>query len=365
MHRRALLVSIFFILPVFAFAEAPAGIPSGGIWFSKEPFFAGEQITISTVVFNSTQNEVTGTLELMDKDTLLERKEVSVSAHDNKIVNFPITVSEGKHAFSVKISNGDMLIKNSTTTAQSVGSKNAYFSSKTGEVVKDVLKDTDSDGVADKNDDDIDGDGLSNDNEKKLKTDPFNPDTDGDGILDGVDKRPLIQDLLPPATKPITAEDTQKVAKTVEKVIPSSVVQPVVNVATPVIGSVESFRVDQANDNNERINSTIDNIIDKVGTAKVLGTTTIQAASTTKDKATTTIQAGKTVTGKPTGWTVFKKGVSTKDDFVKTPFGYIKLFGLLIYQFIVENTWVFYLVILAVIVKLIIFAKRKIFKKEE
>lgn len=365
MRIQASILSLFFLFPALAFAaETPVGIPSGGIWFSKEPFFAGEQITISTVVFNSSAGEVNGTLELMDKDVLLEKKDVSIAAHDNKVINFPITVSEGNHAFSVKIINGDILVKNATTIANSVGSKSVYFSSKTGEVVKDVLKDTDSDGIADKLDDDIDGDGLLNDQEKKIKTDPLNPDTDGDGILDGADKRPLTPDLLPPATKPITAEDTKKVGEAVEKVLPKGVVQPVVNVATPVIGSVESFRVGQANNNNERISGTIDDIMDKVGTAKVLGTTTAFTASSTKGQATSS-QITKTGTGKPTGWNVFRKGVTTKDDFVKSPFGYIKLFGLLIYQFIVENTWVFYIVILAIIVRFFIWAKRKIFKKDE
>jgi glucose/arabinose dehydrogenase len=38
---------------------------------------------------------------------------------------------------------------------------------------------------------DDDGDGLSNDRERQLHTDPRNPDTDGDGVPDGVDPDPL------------------------------------------------------------------------------------------------------------------------------------------------------------------------------
>jgi hypothetical protein len=38
---------------------------------------------------------------------------------------------------------------------------------------------------------DDDGDGLSNERERKLGTDPRNPDTDGDGLRDGVDPDPL------------------------------------------------------------------------------------------------------------------------------------------------------------------------------
>lgn len=38
---------------------------------------------------------------------------------------------------------------------------------------------------------DSDGDGLTDDEERRLGTNPFNSDTDGDGIIDGLDKYPL------------------------------------------------------------------------------------------------------------------------------------------------------------------------------
>lgn len=41
---------------------------------------------------------------------------------------------------------------------------------------------------------DRDGDGLSDDEEAALGTDPDNPDTDGDGLIDSVDPRPLVPD---------------------------------------------------------------------------------------------------------------------------------------------------------------------------
>jgi len=51
--------------------------------------------------------------------------------------------------------------------------------------------DTDNDGISDKVDPDIDGDGLTNDQEANLSTDPNNPDSDGDGCNDKVDFYPL------------------------------------------------------------------------------------------------------------------------------------------------------------------------------
>ena len=48
-------------------------------------------------------------------------------------------------------------------------------------------EDLDDDGIGDACDDDRDGDGLTNDEEEGLGTDPDNPDTDGDGIDDGTE----------------------------------------------------------------------------------------------------------------------------------------------------------------------------------
>lgn len=50
------------------------------------------------------------------------------------------------------------------------------------------LKDTDGNSIPD-GDEDFDGDGISNQEEKTLGTDPLNPDTDGDGLDDGEENR--------------------------------------------------------------------------------------------------------------------------------------------------------------------------------
>ncbi|HSH17709.1 MAG TPA: hypothetical protein VLD18_16835, partial [Verrucomicrobiae bacterium] len=48
-----------------------------------------------------------------------------------------------------------------------------------------TLRDLDGDGIPDRDDPDMDGDGLTHAQELALGTDPYNPDTDGDGIPDG------------------------------------------------------------------------------------------------------------------------------------------------------------------------------------
>ncbi len=349
------LLSLIF-LPVFAFANSTAGIPSGGLWFSKDPFFAGDAITISTVVFNATQNDITGNLELMDKESVLEKKEITLLAGQNKVVEFPVSISEGKHVFSIRVAGGDFNIKGGTALQLKSKSGNGSYLIETTKVVRDALKDTDSDGIADIYDTDIDGDGLTNELEKKLGTNAYLADTDGDSILDGVDKNPLKIDKLPSATVSISSSDTKKVTDSVEKIIPAGVVSPVANVATPIISTIESVRVGEANRNNLRISNSIDDIIDNVGTSKVLGAHT--EATSTKSGVI------KSPTGKPSGYEVLKTSTSN-GNFSKTPFGYTKLFLLVIYQFILSNIWVFYILLLIIVLRILIGIKRRIFRKDD
>lgn len=351
MKRCIPFLFLSLVAPIFAFAEVSAGIPSGGLWFSKEPFFAGEQITVSTVIFNATQNDISGSLELMDKETVLERKEVSLVGGQSKVVDFNILVSEGKHVFSIRVAGGDFNLKSGSPLDLKVKNSSGGFAVETTKAVRDAMKDSDVDGIADINDSDIDGDSLPNEKEKKLGTNPNNPDTDGDGILDGVDKNPLKFDELPSSTSSISPTDTKKITDKVEKIIPTSVVTPVANVATPIIGSIENLRVDEANRNSTRISNSIDNIIDGVGVSKILG-------------AHTSSTGTKPITGKPTGWEVAKTSISG-DNFSKTPFGYIKLFVLVIYQFVLSNIWVFYILGLVVLIRMLIGLKRLIFNRGE
>jgi len=65
-----------------------------------------------------------------------------------------------------------------------------YEGSVTGELK--ILSDNDKDGIADINDPDDDNDGLSDEVEATKGTNPFNKDTDGDGIIDPDDSTPTI-----------------------------------------------------------------------------------------------------------------------------------------------------------------------------
>ncbi|MCL4177942.1 MAG: Ig-like domain-containing protein [Verrucomicrobia bacterium] len=67
----------------------------------------------------------------------------------------------------------------------------------TQQVTVVTLADLDLDGIPDRDDPDLDGDGISNEDEIAAGLDPRNPDTDGDGIPDGIDRFPLAPNRAP------------------------------------------------------------------------------------------------------------------------------------------------------------------------
>lgn len=306
------LFLLMLVAPFFASAATSSvGIPTGGIWFSKEPFFVGDQITVNTLVFNATGDVVRGTLELLDGVTILQQKDIAVDAGDSKIVSFPVQVTRGKHAFHIRVAGGDFTGKGGVSIAVKT----------TGDYVGQTTE--------------LKREAAAN----PVATTPVSTATSTVGVS---------------TTTAITSKDAQGLADTVEKVIPAKVVEPVVNFAVPIVGATESFRVGQANANTERIDATVHDLAGQLGVAKVLGAST-EATSSSKVSTSTML-------AKATGWAVFREGI-TSNNIIKSPFGYVKLFLFLLYHAIVSAAWLFYGVCALILVKLILFVKGLIFPR--
>lgn len=100
------LVALYYVfVPTLLFAAlVPAGVQNGHVWFSKESFFAGETITVSVLLFNSTASVLSGTIELRDGTTTLATKPFSVSSSGGSlVVTFPWLVTPGEHSMSAVI----------------------------------------------------------------------------------------------------------------------------------------------------------------------------------------------------------------------------------------------------------------------
>lgn len=332
---RFVLLALFIAFlpaPLFA-ATAPAGVPKDALWFSKDPFFVGDTITIFTVVYNSTNYRLSGTMELRDGTTTISKKDFIVDTLGaSQIVSFPWAVTAGNHLFSVIITQDELRREGGSLLTDPLAE------TKTTGAKRFADLDTDHDNIGNTVDTDDDGDGLTDVQEKKSKTDPLNPDTDGDGIVDGKDPHPLTKDNLEASTSsPASSATSPKSGPInfVEEKIKTTLPEPIVSKAVPILGSIEDFRTSQAGAADESVNGLID---------------TIRA-----DPSTTVLPENKDAR-----WPVLGEGI-THGDAVKSPFTYAKLFFALVWDFVTSSPYVFYILILLVIFKVIRFLYRFFF----
>lgn len=318
-----LFIALFPAAPLFA-ATAPAGVPKDALWFSKEPFFAGETITVFTVVYNSTDYRLSGTMELRDGTTTISKKDFIVDTLGaSQIVSFPLAVTAGNHLFTVVITQNELRKEGGAVLTDSLAE------TKTSGTKRYADLDTDHDAIGNIVDTDDDGDGLSDVEEKKLKTDPLNSDTDGDGIPDNKDLHPLTKDKIEVATTSPSLATSPKSdpVSIVQEKIKTTLPEPIVSRAVPVLGSIEDFRTKEAGAADERVNGLI---------KKIQTTTGAPSLDANTDG----------------GWSILGGGISS-GDAATSPFAYVKLFFALVLHFVTSSVYVFYILILLVIFKLV------------
>ena len=114
---RNMLRYFFVLLMMFAFAapatlfaaSVSAGVPTELIWFSKDPFVEGDQITIFAPLYNRSTYRFQGTLTLRDGDVTLGVRQFVLASGSSEIFAFPWVVTRGEHSFSVLISGGEFV----------------------------------------------------------------------------------------------------------------------------------------------------------------------------------------------------------------------------------------------------------------
>jgi hypothetical protein len=300
----------------FAIAQISVGVQSQPIWFSREPFFAGDQVTINVQVYNSSTSTWKGVMELRNGSSSIDARPFTLKpGGSSATIAFPWTAVEGDHKFSVAFLSSELIsIEDNQSTMLSQVEK-------TGEITRSVDRDTDTDGLGDLVDTDDDGDGLFDKNEIKLKTDPRNKDTDNDGILDGVDKEPLVMNAPSFATDTAAILPADAVmATSVKEAIAGALPEDISKRAIPIIGKMEQLRLNES----DRAKRSADFYAARLDVATTTGTTTITGIE-------------------PDGssWDVFKEGVSTSKVF-RSPLEYALLFILLVWGYVTGNAYVFY-----------------------
>ena len=321
-----ILILLSIVPSVLHAATLPAGIPERSLWFSKDPFFAGESITVHTLIYNSTAYRLDGTLTLYDGTTTIAKKDFSIEGGGaSSVVSFPWLVQGGNHALSASITAKQLYFGTRPTTGP------LEVVSTTGVVKRFADVDTDGDGVGNLTDTDDDNDGLSDVEDKKLRTNSLLSDTDGDGMNDKIDPQPLIKNIVEKKNIPqkeLLVPET--LPPEISKKITDRVPEPVLEKALPIIGHIETYRKSAYATAEDGIKRTI-TALDR----------TLQASSTAP--------SGKVA---KSDWSFFREGALSKE-VAHSPFEYVKLFTLLVWGFIIGNVYAFYLFALACIYALL------------
>ena len=174
MTMKTLLLLVFLLLPLNVLAQQEplnAGLVSG-IWYSKFPFFAGETVRIYTAIQNNSGDDLKGKVQFSKNNEPIGNAPFSALKGGLIQVWQDWQAQEGTYTISARIVDATPPVSSSFAIAQQ-------------EVVVD--KDTDKDNIGNTQDQDDDNDGLTDEKEQILGTDPLNPDTDGDQIKDGDD----------------------------------------------------------------------------------------------------------------------------------------------------------------------------------
>ncbi len=287
-------------LPFMAIAATmPAGLPSDLLWFSKDPFTVGDHLTISTVVFNSTEYQFTGTLELNDGTTTIGTKTFSVGAGGGaEIISFPWVATGGAHSFSVAITENEL--------AGAGGQVNATLLTKKTFNIKRLAKNL-----------------------------------------------PVVRVVETATTSPEVAQAAEgKIAgkiSGIEEAIQQKIPAPVTEVATPIVGAIEDFRKEQAINTATRIASTLREIALNEATSTVSTESVVLGVATTSPKkkntqvatttATSTREAPSNISG---GWSTVGGGI-LHGGVIKSPFQYLALLFFLVVNFFTTNAYAFYI----------------------
>ena len=82
-------------------------IPSNIIWYSKDPFFAGDKIRIYSAIFNNSEYDISGTVEFYDNGNLIGKLDFALAGGGGmRDVWIDWIAAKGNHKISAKIVDG-------------------------------------------------------------------------------------------------------------------------------------------------------------------------------------------------------------------------------------------------------------------
>lgn len=216
------------------------GFVPANIWFSKEPFFAGEKVRIYTIIFNGSSYDLEGAVEFLDNGVLIGKTNFSLSS-DGRVRDVWIDweATGGKHAITARI------IGATASSASGVKSSVVLDNTETGKSERDVDMDTDGDNVGNTEDQDDDEDGISDVDELRSGTNPLKKDTDGDGISDGKELETSLKNKEEAELVLESASTSVGTILNTLKKIDDAIPEPIKTAAITSTNIMERFRVEE------------------------------------------------------------------------------------------------------------------------
>jgi len=301
----SLLFGFLFPLKILA-ATVPAGVPKDTLWFSEDPIFVGDRITIFTIVYNSTPYRLSGSMELRDGTTTIGKKEFSVpSGGGAQIISFPWEVTQGEHLFAAVIVDSEL---------RKEGEGGIVIPSDT------YIQDTATVAKARVAEIDANDNGIPDRNEPPPP--PKKTETASSSIIDS-------------ATVRFPADPVAEVQKDIADTFPSSISEK----AIPVIGHIEKFREGARVESGTRVGALSEELRTSLE---------VNASSTLASSTLAALHAGNITSG----WVTLGTGLAHGQAW-KSPFEYVKLFLLLVWHFITAHVYLFYILLLLILWKII------------
>lgn len=237
------LFGLFAFIPLLTFAAplSNAGFLQGGIWYSKDPFFAGDTVRVYAAVFNSSNEDLAGTVEFLDNKKSLGNADFFVE-RGGKFTQVWVdwNVTEGDHRVEAVITKASIIRVGSSPVPIELQQAKAQ------ESLRQVDKDTDRDGIGNNTDADDDNDGVSDAQELTQGTDPL--------VL------PASQEEAMAAKETEQAQKDSAITETVIAFLPDGIEKPmaiaheaVQGVLAPVVEQVEQ-KQEQARQQLEALN---------------------------------------------------------------------------------------------------------------
>lgn len=125
LYKKFLLILVFFsFLPFIVLANDEAlpntGLIKSGIWYSKDPFYAGDKVRIYTIIFNGSSSDLLGGVRFEDNGRSICEGNFNAVAGRTQELWCDWTASVGSHKIVAKIVNAKIAPIGETPVAVSL-----------------------------------------------------------------------------------------------------------------------------------------------------------------------------------------------------------------------------------------------------